>query len=138
MAYYNPSGNSYLNNYIPTVPPTNGAAYTPYAPSPTVAWIQGGEASANAYPVAPGNRVYLFDRDNKVFFIKTVDQNGIPQPLVIADYNIRQSQPNAIEASKDVTDAYVTKDEFKSYMDKIFAKLDERPHYKKPQQSKEN
>ena len=38
-----------------------------------------GEQGANMYPVAPGNTVVAFDWNNKNFWIKSTDTNGLPQ-----------------------------------------------------------
>lgn len=45
-----------------------------------------GEAGANAYPVASGNTVLLMDFNSNKFWLKTTNQNGIPQPLRSFDF----------------------------------------------------
>ena len=43
-----------------------------YSPTNSFIWVQG-EAGAKSYPVAPGNRIALFDSENPVVYIKSVD-----------------------------------------------------------------
>lgn len=50
----------------------------------SIAFING-QIEARAYPVAPGNRVYLFDTDGRTYYIKGVDFNGMPLPFKIFD-----------------------------------------------------
>ncbi len=40
-----------------------------------------GEMGAMAYPVAAGNTVLAFDWNEKLFWFKTTDINGVPQPM---------------------------------------------------------
>ena len=45
------------------------------------AWVQG-EAGAKSYPVARGTTIPLFDSEGDYVYFKSVDNNGIPLPLV--------------------------------------------------------
>ena len=40
-----------------------------------------GEMGAMSYPVAAGNTVLAFDWNEKMFWVKTTDINGLPQPM---------------------------------------------------------
>lgn len=77
--------------------------YYPYFPSSSMIWVQG-IAGAQGYAVAPGQTVPLFDSDEQVIYLKSVDQTGRPT-MKILDYTIR-------EDSKNDMDKYLTKDEF--------------------------
>lgn len=44
-------------------------------------WVQG-KAGAQSYPVARGTTLPLFDSEGDYLYIKSVDSNGIPMPLV--------------------------------------------------------
>lgn len=44
-------------------------------------WVQG-KAGAQSYPVARGTTLPLFDSEDDYVYIKSVDANGIPLPLV--------------------------------------------------------
>lgn len=68
-----------------------------------IVWVQGLEG-AKAYPVVAGNSVLLMDSEESVFYIKTTDPSGMPQPLRVFDYNERTAQQTS-------QSEYVTKDE---------------------------
>ena len=40
-----------------------------------------GEMGAMTYPVAAGNKGFLFDWGEHMFWVKSTDQNSVPQPL---------------------------------------------------------
>ena len=84
-------------------------------------WIQGGEAGAKSYLVAPGETVMLMDAENPVFFLKSADASGMPMPLRIFDYKERTETPSQA-FSYTVTDHnvnldnFVTREEFEQRM----------------------
>lgn len=84
-------------------------------------WIQGGEAGAKSYLVAPGETVMLMDAENPVFFLKSADASGMPMPLRIFDYKERTETPSQAfsspAAAQNVNlDNFVTREEFESRM----------------------
>ena len=86
-------------NYYPTVSNTVNIGIT---------WVQG-ESGARAYSVAPGNTILLMDSEDSVFYIKSTDSSGIPQPLRICDYTERVTAP----ATEETPNAnYVSREEF--------------------------
>ena len=95
----------------------------------SLAWIQGGEASANAYPVAPGMRMWLFDRDEPIFFIKTMDSSGMPQPLRIFDYKERTANTpsnSAVQTQPTENTDYVSRSEFDAFKSEITQAIKQR------------
>ena len=97
------------------------------------------ENAARSYPVANGQKVTLWDKDNPRFYIKSVDMNGIPSFRKFTF--TEEKEVDVIETPKPVqtvTDEYVTKADFDAFAKKMLDKLNERPNYKKPQQNKEN
>ena len=97
------------------------------------------ENAARSYPVANGQKVTLWDKNYPKFYIKSVDQNGIPSFRKFSF--IEETEQPAIETPKPVqttTDDYVTKADFEAFAKKMLDKLNERPNYKKPQQNKES
>ena len=40
-------------------------------------WVQG-EVGAKAFPINPGETMFLMDSEDKYFYIKTADMNGVP------------------------------------------------------------
>nr|DAU14336.1 MAG TPA: hypothetical protein [Caudoviricetes sp.] len=85
--------------------------------SAPIIWVQG-EEGAKAYMVAAGNSVLLMDSENSVFYIKSTDASGMPQPLRVFDYTERGKQ--APQKPETVDDKFVTRAEF----DALRARLD--------------
>lgn len=94
-------------NVSPTQAPQNNG----------IIWVQG-EAGAKAYPVAAGNSVQLMDTEESVFYIKTVDQSGMPQPLRIFEYNEKTAQNRAVSQAAANTDV-VTREEFEALREDV-------------------
>lgn len=57
-------------------------------------WVQG-EGSAKAYIVANNTEQILWDSENPVIYIKTVDATGKPSTITL-DYTIRNPEPENI------------------------------------------
>ena len=103
---------AYYNNYFPQQ--YYAGANMPYnAPNLNanaqaqqnnqITWVQG-EAAAKAYPVGAGNSVLLMDSEDAVFYIKSTDQTGMPQPLRIFDYTERTTQHTSAAAKSSTPD----------------------------------
>ena len=99
MAYYSNPYN-YNFGYIPTLPvqmypqqqmveqttqsfqqPNLNVQPTQTSMDSYMVWVQG-KAGAQSYPVARGTTLPLFDSEGDYLYIKSVDNNGIPLPLV--------------------------------------------------------
>lgn len=105
------------NNYFPQ---SYQPAYTTSAPStPSIIWVQG-EAAARAYPIAPGTKLMLMDSENNVFYVKTSDSSGMPQPLKIFEYK----EVSAVEPAS--TPTYITKEEFEERISKLEEKMSKK------------
>lgn len=104
--------------------PLGGSQMPPVAQAPSqmandINWVQG-EADAKSRPVAAGHSVILMDSEESVFYIKTVDQSGMPQPLRIFDYKERKAQEKPMaEASNVPASDMVTRDEFEALSKKV-------------------
>ena len=84
-------------------------------------WIQGGEAGAKSYLVAPGETVMLMDAENPVFFLKSADASGMPMPLRVFEYKERTETPSQafsapVTAQNVNLDNFVTREEFEQRM----------------------
>ena len=84
-------------------------------------WIQGGEAGAKSYLVAPGETVMLMDAENPVFFLKSADASGMPLPLRVFEYKERTNAPVSdfkVPASdfSELDGKYITREEFEQRM----------------------
>lgn len=129
MAYYQ---NPYLGYYQPMMPmiyPQQMVEQPQQSSQPQqnnnslMVWVQG-KAGAQSYPVARGTTLPLFDSEGDYVYIKSVDNNGIPLPLVtkvISDPPV-EVKAEVVESTPQVDmSEYVTK---KSY-DEIRHKYDE-------------
>lgn len=74
--------------------------YGGYQPQQSIIWVQGLEG-AKAYPVAAGNSVLLMDNTENVFYIKTTDQSGMPNPIRVFDYKERTEKPKTEYVTKE-------------------------------------
>lgn len=118
MANYNPYTGWWNNGvqYNPapyiTTTPNYGTISTPNTErrSSGIIWVQG-IAGANAFnDIAPGDSVPLFDSENPVIYIKSVDMNGRPKELEIYDLVKRQSTTAPVTPPIDTT-KFVARDE---------------------------
>ena len=71
--------------------------------------------------VAAGNSVLLMDSDASVFYLKSTDASGMPQPMRIFDYTERSG--TAVPEAQPNTD-YVTRDEFNALAARLNALTD--------------
>lgn len=63
-------------------------------------WVQN-ENAADAYLVAPGSFVRLWDANNNLFYEKRTDATGRPLPMDVYEYNLRQAQTATEKAKND-------------------------------------
>ena len=67
-----------------------------------------------------GQTAFFFDRNNPIFYIKSVAQNGLSQPVEVYDYKQRETAVEAAEtADKLSVEQFVTKEEFNEFKAKI-------------------
>ena len=84
-----------------------------------IVWVQG-EAGAKSIQVNAGNSVLLMDSEQQVFYIKTVDASGLPQPLRIFPYSEKVDvAKNATTAPIERQQDYVTRDEFEKRLAEV-------------------
>ena len=77
--------------------------------------IHGGRDGAINYPVQIGYKALLIDEENKMFFIKSNDINGVPSPLREFKYEeITSDSTEKVDSSN-----FVTKEEFNKLLDEI-------------------
>ena len=119
--YYSGAYNGPFDNY--------GSRYiqnpAPVAAGSSPIWVQG-EAAARAYMVAAGSTVLLMDSEKPIFYLKTTDASGMPQPLRIFEY----TEKNGDDPKKAPADAeeYATKKDLmkiKAKVDIIMNRLDD-------------
>ena len=84
-----------------------------------------GIQEANAWVVQPGQRAFLMDRNENVFYIKSVNENGMPNPLEVYDYkkrgNTEQTAPESVDHAE-----YITREEFEERLAELIPKKQTR------------
>ena len=88
-----------------------------------IVWIQGGKATAQAYPVAPGEDIVLRDSENPFAYFKSVGKDGKPQPMEI----FQKVENEVIEKQEDLSE-FIKKEDLNDYathkdLDDIFKEL---------------
>jgi hypothetical protein len=141
MGYYNPSipqqdmSNLQTNSQIPVQQPIQQMpmqTLTPFMQSQssgdTMLWVLN-ENEASSFPFALNNSVVLWDKNNKTFYIKTANAQGIPS-MQIYDFTERtETHENAPKTHKCTCgDKFVTKEQFeglKGDFERLTAKVEE-------------
>lgn len=77
-----------------------------------------GLQEANAWVVQPGHRAFLMDRNTNTFYVKSVNENGMPNPLEIYDYTKRDQEQMSVKAESP---EYITRQEFEERLAKLSA-----------------
>lgn len=74
-------------------------------------WVQG-ENAAKSYLIAAGNTVPLWDSENQVIYLKSVDASGVPS-MRILDYTERTATAKMpLQAAQQPGGEFVTRKEF--------------------------
>ena len=69
-----------------------------------------------------GQTAFFFERNAPVFYIKSVAQNGLSQPIETYDYTQRMESSELLESHLDIDmDKYITRDEFEALKDELEA-----------------
>lgn len=122
MAYNTYFPQSYYPQYYGNQQmPQNAPQLTPNAQTQSnnsIIWVQG-ENAAKAYPVASGQSVLLMDSEESVFYIKSTDQSGMPQPLRVFDYKEKTSKHSEPEVAKNTSNDFVSRSEFEEFREDV-------------------
>ena len=81
------------------------------------------EVEAQSYPVAPNNSVILWDKNNDVVYIKSVNAQGVPSMRVL-DYKERtaeNAQKTTVEHECKCGGKFVLKEDFKALQEEFEA-----------------
>jgi len=83
-----------------------------------ITWVLG-EAAAKSFPIGAGQSALLMDSEESVFYIKSTDQSGMPQPLRIFDYTERTAQHSEAGITKKPDVDYVSRSEFEEFREDV-------------------
>ena len=100
--------------------PLQTAQVSSVAQNNGIIWVQG-EAAAKAYPVASGQSILLMDSEDSVFYIKSTDQSGMPQPLRIFDYSEKKSPNGDVKTKRSGKDGddFISRKEIEEFQKDI-------------------
>lgn len=103
--------------YGQNVNPYNYVQTDPF-PNSNINWVQG-EAAAKVRSVNRGGSGVFFDSEKNMFYVKTVDYAGMPQPLRYFEYTevYPNAQPQAV--SMVSVDDFAKKQDLDSLRDKV-------------------
>ena len=128
MGYYNPSipqQDMQINQQIPVqqpiqqMPIQTPTQFVQAQPTNDMLFVLN-ENEASAYPVAPNNSVVLWDKNNKTFYIKTANAQGIPS-MQIYDFKERTETHEKRTETHECTcgDKFATKEQINALEGKI-------------------
>lgn len=117
-AYQQPSYPQPVPDQLTALRQNQQTMQTMNQPANPIIWVQG-EAAARAYMVAAGNSVLLMDSDASVFYLKSTDASGMPQPMRIFDYKERTDKNPVNEGVQ--SEDYVTRKEFNAVVERLNA-----------------
>ena len=102
-----------------------------------------GQNEAESYPVAPNSTVTMWDKNQKTFYIKTANAQGVPSMQI---YDFTERPQNASQMPTEHVckcgDNFVTKEEFKTLQGKyddvmaIIEELQTKPNAKNTKSTK--
>lgn len=119
------------NSYFPTgyqpVYYNQPAGYQP-AQQPAsngIQWVQG-ENGAKSYIVPQGQSALLMDSESSRFYIKSVDNTGMPLPLRIFEYNEVKQEPGNLTQGKETieTGTFVARSEYDEKINELEKKIE--------------
>lgn len=105
MNYPNYYQQPMFNPQVPQMPQMDAPR-----PAPAINWVSG-EVGAKSWVVGRGESVLLMDSENPIFYIKSTDQSGMPQPMRVFDYTERAGEQNHPPIAIN-NDDYVTRKEY--------------------------
>lgn len=105
-----------LQNQIPNIQaqmsPQNGGLF----------YFVNSKKEVEDWVVGAGQTVFFFDRNSSIFYIKTVAQNGLSQPIETYDYSQRITTVEGSEIAPETEmDKYITREEFEALKGEIEA-----------------
>lgn len=113
---------------LPTQMPGTSQSVPEQTNDSYMVWVQG-KAGAQSYPVARGTTLPLFDSEGDYVYFKSVDNSGVPMPLVtkvLSDPPI-EVKTEVVETSVQQVDMseYVTKEKYDE-LQKKYSELEGR------------
>lgn len=123
--------------YNAAFPATYQPMYPTYTQTPQVPQMQAGQndsgimfvnglQEASSWVVQPGQKAFLMDRNANTFYVKSVNDNGMPNPIEIYDYTKRDDTPAPAKHETIDTSDFVTHEELEARLAKLAPKRQPR------------
>lgn len=108
------------------------AQQQPQNTSNGIQWVQG-ENGAKSYIVPQGQSALLMDSESSRFYIKSVDNTGMPLPLRIFEYNEVKQETGESTQTKESFDtaAFVARSEYDEKISELEKKIEKLTKEKK-------
>ena len=115
---FNPLQNQF-NQFMQQMPMQTPTPFMQTQPTNDMLFVLN-ENEASAYPVAPNNSVVLWDKNNKTFYIKTANAQGIPS-MQIYDFTERTAEDTKTPEKHvcNCGDKFATKEQISALQSKI-------------------
>ena len=121
--YFNPYGLGNQYGTVPTQPSQNYAVQQ--QPQQGIIWVDG-EVGAKAFQMPPGwpagVPIDLWDTNDTVIYLKSINQIGMPNPIQRIHYTIEDQKVSSLPP-QTTSQGYVTKDDFNKFKDEILELL---------------
>lgn len=94
-------------------------------PQSPMTWVQGPQ-QVDTFPVQYGGTVVLWDKEQPIIYIKSVDNFGNTN-VQILDYTFRKNQASTVQETQTNEDEknYVTKEDFNKFTEDLQKQLNE-------------
>ena len=103
-----------LQNQIPNIQ-QQMSQQTPSMQNGGLFYFVNSQKEVEDWVLGAGQTAFFFERNAPVFYIKSVAQNGLSQPIETYDYTQRAESSEALESHSDIDmDKYITRDEFEA------------------------
>lgn len=102
-----------LQNQLPNIQQQISQPQTPSVQNGGMFYFVNSQKEAEEWVLNAGQTAFFFERNNPIFYIKSVAQNGLSQPVEVYDYKQREtSVEDATTAPSVDMDKYITREEF--------------------------
>ena len=103
-----------LQNQIPNIQ-QQMSQQTPSMQNGGLFYFVNSQKEVEDWVLGAGQTAFFFERNASVFYIKSVAQNGLSQPIEVYDYTQRIEAPEGANSEVVVDmDKYITRDEFEA------------------------
>lgn len=100
-------------------PSWSGFAPQTYPPQGVQIPKADGPDDAKAYPLGPGSSAAIFDANNPVFYVKSTDPNGFPEPLRTFRFEEIVPQAETAREMEDISELKAQVEELRKMVEEL-------------------